>query len=144
MIHDPTTIITEEEILDSIFGKVMKWKGYTVKYCYQCEVFSIKCKDPNCLGSSCNSGRCDKCRKDFDEFNKLKICPFNFLSKEEQETYHKIHLLKQYIETCFEIGVEPIDWQALKDQGFLCDRAYRIFVDETKNLKESANEAFNN
>jgi len=43
---------------------------YEITYCNLCQCDIISCLDPNCHGTLCNGGGCDKCHDDFINFSK--------------------------------------------------------------------------
>lgn len=137
LINQTAKTASGEEAMDVLLGDgYPKWRGYDVMWCDHCGTYIICCKDPECHGSSCNGGGCDKCHQDHLDFLKLKHRPEQFLSESEKAACQKRWWLKKYMKECFKLGVEPIDWRALHEKGCLCDAAYDIFSQELKEFHE--------
>jgi hypothetical protein len=127
--------MNEDELLDDIFGDSKKWKEkYKIFWCDLCRTYSIACPEENCVGASCNSGGCDKCKNDMADFDKAKTSPCHYLSDEENAVIHKFYCLKKIIKESLKHGDYTIDWQKLETLGELSKADHILFPAETKNL----------
>lgn len=97
-----------------------RWRGYKIFWCDICMDWNIKCN--SCDGTSCNGGGCEKCGKDFDEFNKLMGDAYdNTFSEEEKKIIQKYERYNYLIKECLENDRNPIDWSWLSDKLSKCD-----------------------
>ena len=122
--------MSEEEILDEIFGG-KKWQGkFPIFWCDLCDTYSIRCVDKECTGTSCNCHSCPKCSEAQDDFNKAKTHVVYYLKDEEMKVYEKIRFLKKYINESLKEGEYEINWKRMKQQGRLCMLSEAIFAPE--------------
>ena len=121
-------VMSERETLDEIFGETPMWKSkYKVKWCELCETAIVVC--PTCGNTSCNSGGCDSCNDDFDEFNKSKSCIEDYLNEDEMKAYYKARYLKDFILKSLGKGELEIDFKRMEKDGELSQLTREMFSD---------------
>ena len=121
----------EEAMLDDIFGdngSRQLWKGkYRVSWCGTCRTAYIACVEPNCDGTSCNGGGCEKCHEDFVEFHTCKTSIEDYLSDDEIETYRKIIHLQSLILESLRMGDKEIDFEKMNREDLLTEYSKKLF-----------------
>jgi len=127
------------ETIDQIFGD--KWKNtYTVSWCDLCDNAIISC--PICKNSSCNGSSCDKCHKDFIEFENSKTCPTQYLNKQESEIYKKGVRLQNLILKSLRRNETEIDWEKTAREGNLSEHDMKHICGWSDTKIKQINEEF--
>ncbi len=107
--------MSEEELLNDIFGGA-KWKDkYFVDWCELCDVAIITC--PECKNSSCNGGGCEKCNEDFNDFNKNKTQVEDYLTEPDITVYQKSLSIKKFILKSLSEGEAQIPFKKYEKDG---------------------------
>jgi hypothetical protein len=107
------------------------WKGiYELGWCEICSTAVITCGI--CGNSSCGSGGCNHCRRDFDQFNLQKTSVQEYLSPEESLVFEKSLRIKKHILETLGPGEEQIDWLKLAKEGRLSDEDSKMFLGVNK------------
>lgn len=125
--------MTKEDLLNDIFD--LKWQAssgnrYLVRWCDLCNVFIIT--HPECHGSTCNSGCCDACRADFEEFNCYKCSVLDYINDEELRIWEKCLNIKKLIGETIVDGDKEINFKKLQKEGKLSRWQKKIFEKELK------------
>ena len=124
--------MTDTDRLNDIFANL--WNGeqgkHLVTWCGLCNTAIISCLEPDCHGSTCNAGGCDKCKKDFDEFNTYKTTVFEYLTDEEKSVYEKALRIQHFIMETIPTGMKELDWKKLDSEGKLSDYDRWMFLSE--------------
>lgn len=103
-----------------------KWKNkYTVSWCHQCDTAIIIC--PECKNISCSGGGCSECIKDNADWNKVKTCISDYLTKEDFKIYQKGLRLQTFIKESIAINENQIDWQKAKNNGEFSQNDLQVF-----------------
>lgn len=96
------------------FSPITKIK-YELKWCKECNCFTIICPEESCFGTSCNGSGCEKCNSDFDFFYKhTKLHLNNYLTKEELIILEKADKIKELISKSSNAGFNEIDFNYCK------------------------------
>lgn len=104
-----------------------KWKDkYPVGWCNLCDCACILCE--SCENSSCGCSHCDKCSLDFGEFNKSNICVEDYLTEDEIKVVHKARRIQQFIVETLSSSEPQIDFQKLKEKGWLSKKDIEVFL----------------
>ena len=110
------------------------WKEkYEIRWCHMCGVALIECE--KCEGTTCNSGSCEECQQDFEEFAQNKITVEEYLTPEEQKIYRKGLRIQLLILETLGQGFSQINWKQLQEDGQLSKNDEVMFAKELKDQK---------